>query len=80
VQGATLRLLYFLAAFVDPTSMPSVADAARRLEASRRIAYEEPFTHAVLRALELEAYRNLPRHVDGFIAEHLGLTLAQEWN
>jgi hypothetical protein len=78
VQGATLRLLDFLATFVDPTSMPSVADAARRLEASRRIAYEEPFTHVVLRALELESYRKLSGHADGFIAQQLDLTPAQE--
>jgi hypothetical protein len=78
VQGTTLRLIDFLAAFVDPTSMPSVAGAAHRLEASRRIAYEEPFTHAVLRALELEAYRALPSHADGFIADRLGITRGEE--
>jgi hypothetical protein len=71
-------LLDFVAAFVDPAAMPSVADAARRLEASRRIAYEEPFTHAVLRALELDAYRKLPRHMDGFLAERLGLPRSEE--
>ncbi|HMI91776.1 MAG TPA: DUF4423 domain-containing protein, partial [Polyangiales bacterium] len=78
VQGTTLRLLDFLAAFVDPARLPSVAEAARRLEASRRIAYEEPLTHAVLRVLELADYRALPAHVDGFIATRLAITLAAE--
>jgi hypothetical protein len=78
VQGTTLRLLDFLAAFVDTQHMPSVAQAAQRLTASRRLAYDEPFAHAVLRVLELEAYRALPAHVPGFIAERLAISRAEE--
>jgi transcriptional regulator with XRE-family HTH domain len=78
VQGTTLRLLDFLSVFVDPARIPSVTEAARRLETSRRIAYEEPLTHAVLRVLELADYRALPAHTDGFIAGRLAITPAAE--
>jgi transcriptional regulator with XRE-family HTH domain len=78
VQGTTLRLIDFLSVFVDPARLPSVAVTARRLETSRRIAYEEPLTHAVLRVLELADYRALPAHSDGFIASRLAITPAAE--
>jgi transcriptional regulator with XRE-family HTH domain len=78
IQGSTLRLLDFITGFVDPALLPSVAETARRLEAARRIAYEEPFTHAVLRVLELADYRALRAHRDGFIAERLGISTAAE--
>lgn len=74
VQAATLRVLDFVAAFADPAQLPSLARAWQRLEASRRLAYEEPMSHAVLRVLELSDYRALPTHTPGFIAERLGIT------
>jgi hypothetical protein len=78
LEGVTLRLLDFVAAFVDPEQLPSVNAAWRQLETSRRAAYDAPWTHAVLRALELEAYRALPRHQRGWIAARLGITLQEE--
>ncbi|MDD9970879.1 MAG: helix-turn-helix transcriptional regulator [Myxococcales bacterium] len=74
VQALTARALDFVAAFVDPADLPSLAQAWQRLETSRRLAYEEPMAHAVLRVLELSAYHALPAHRDGFVAEHLGIT------
>jgi len=78
IEGVSLRLLDFLSGFVDPLTLPSVAPAWRRLEAARRTAYDSPWSHAVLRALELEAYRELPRHVSGWIAERVGINREQE--
>ncbi|HXS18913.1 MAG TPA: DUF4423 domain-containing protein, partial [Polyangiaceae bacterium] len=49
-----------------------------RLQEARRAAYEMPWSHAVLRALELETYKNLPVHQPGWIARQLGLDLAIE--
>ena len=74
----SLRLLDFISGLVDPSELPSAALGWRRLEAARRAAYDSPWSHAVLRALELEAYKNLPEHVPGWIATRIGLTLAQE--
>jgi hypothetical protein len=73
VQATSFRLLDFVALFVDPARLPSAAPNWRQLEASRRAAYELPWSHAVLRALELAPYRALPRHEPGWIAARLGL-------
>jgi hypothetical protein len=78
VQCATQRLLDFLACFVDPSTLPSVASAWRALESARRLAYEMPWSQAVLRVLELESYRKLPRHEPGFIADWLQISREQE--
>ena len=78
VQATTLRLLDFLACFVDPAELPSVKDEWRRLEQARKTAYDTPWSHAVLRCLEIADYRALPVHEPGFIARRIGLTLQQE--
>ena len=78
IQATTLRLMEFLGQLVDPAELPSVVLAYRDLEAQRRLAYEMPWSHAVLRALELETYAGLARHVPGFIAAQLGVPLAVE--
>ena len=78
IEGATLRLLDFVAAFVDPERLPVLQKAWRALETSRRAAYEVPWTHAVLRAIELDAYRKLHAHEAGWIAQRLGISNAEE--
>jgi transcriptional regulator with XRE-family HTH domain len=78
IETTTQRLLDFVALFVDPESLPSTRGAYRDLRAQRRLAYELPWSHGVLRALELEQYRKLPRHEPGFVAARLGLSLDEE--
>ena len=78
VECASLRLLDFLACFVDPSRLPSAAAKWRVLEGARRAAYDMPWSHAVLRVIELESYRALPRHQPGFIADWLQITREQE--
>lgn len=78
LEAASLRLLDFLACFVDPSRLPSVSSAWRTLEAARRVAYELPWSHAVLRAIELESYRKLKRHRPGFIAAVLQISQEEE--
>lgn len=78
IQATTLRLLEFLATLVDPTRLPSVGKRWRLLEASRRAAYEHPWSHAVLRVLETRAYEALQRHRRGFIAERIGISVQEE--
>lgn len=73
IDATSLRLLDWLACFVDVDTLPSVREAWHRLEAERRAAYELPWTQAVLRALELAAYRALPAHDDAWVAARLGL-------
>jgi transcriptional regulator with XRE-family HTH domain len=78
VETTTQRLLDFLALFVDPESMPSARAPYRDLQVQRRLAYDMPWSHGVLRALELEQYRALPRHQPGLIAAELGISLDEE--
>ncbi|HKP61481.1 MAG TPA: DUF4423 domain-containing protein [Polyangiales bacterium] len=78
VQATTQRLLEFLACFADPAALASARAAYADLLAQRRLAYELPHSHAVLRALELDAYRALPRHEPGFVARRVGISLDAE--
>jgi len=78
VEATTLRLLDFLAAFASPAQLPSVRKQWQLLEASRRSAYEHPWSHAVLRVLETRAYQQLKRHRRGWIAERIGLSVKEE--
>ena len=73
IEVTSLRLLDFVACFADPRALPSIARDFSELESARRLAYEHPFSHAVLRVLELEDYQRLARHQPGFIAERLGI-------
>jgi transcriptional regulator with XRE-family HTH domain len=77
IDASSLRLLDFIDGFVSAAELPEARDAWRVLEAQRRVAYELPWSHAVLRVLELTAYREQPQHSDAFVAERLQISLAE---
>ncbi len=78
LECASLRLLDFLACFIDPSTLPSAAKLWRELETARRAAYEMPWSHAVLRVIELPVYRKLRAHEPGFIAQRLRISREEE--
>jgi hypothetical protein len=78
IEKASVRLLDWIAAFVDPAALPSLARAWAELEATRQAAYEVPWTQAVLRALELSDYKSLSRHQPGWLAARIGISLEDE--
>ena len=78
VEAMTFRLLDFLASFTNVERLPAVAESYRALETARKIAYEVPWSHAVLRALELSDYRALRRHPAGWLARRLGISREEE--
>jgi hypothetical protein len=78
VQATTLRLLDLLGALTDPLALPSICDAWRELELARAATYRQPWSQAVLRTLELAAYRSLSRHEPGWIASRLGIDIDDE--
>ncbi len=78
IECTSRRLLDFVASFVDPEQLPSVRESWRLLQGARQAAYDEPWSHAVLRALELEEYRALAAHEAGWIARRLGISLELE--
>lgn len=75
IEATSLRLLDFIDGFVSPGELAEARDAWRVLEAQRRVAYELPWSHAVLRVLELSSYRAQAQHRDTFIAERLHISL-----
>lgn len=78
VGASSLRLLDFLSIFVAPEKLPEARAAWEVLEAQRRVAYSLPWSHAVMRVLELSSYRKLEQHEPGFIAETLGISVEEE--
>lgn len=78
VEAASLRLVDLLAALVDPDTLPSVRPMWERLESRRKGAFAAPWTQAVVRALELVDYQQLPAHEPGWIARRLGIATEEE--
>jgi DNA-binding phage protein len=78
VHAATHRLLEFVAIFAPPEQLSVTKADWEDLERQRRVAYDLPMSHAVLRALELRQYAELKKHVAGFVAALLGISLADE--
>lgn len=78
VEASTLRMVDLLAAFVDPAELPEVSGSWEKLQRSRRAAFDAPWSQAMLRLMETEAYRLLARHEDGWLAERLGLPREEE--
>lgn len=57
VQLSTQRLLEFVAIFAALDTLNSTRESYAHWSRQRRLAYERPMSHAVLRALELETYQ-----------------------
>lgn len=75
VEVTTHRLLDFVAVFVDPSSLETTRRAFEALRAQRALAYDDPWSHAVLRALELTPQSSVPQ-VE-FIAQRTGLEVSR---
>jgi DNA-binding phage protein len=73
VDAMTHRLVEFVALFADPERLRMLRTVARQLSAQRRMAYELPWSHAVLRALELDAYRAAASPTPDFVASAIGI-------
>lgn len=78
VEATSLRVADLLAELVPPLSLPTLRPLWRQLEARRQSADRYPWTQAILRALELAAYRSMPAHEPGWIAARLGITAEEE--
>jgi transcriptional regulator with XRE-family HTH domain len=56
IETTTHRLLDFVSVFADPLRLESTRKATEALRAQRALAYDDPWSHAVLRALELSPH------------------------
>jgi transcriptional regulator with XRE-family HTH domain len=68
VECSSLRLIDLLEQLVDPEAMPSVRENWESFQVDRRVAYEAPWSQAVMRGLELVEYSTLKRHEPGWLA------------
>ena len=75
VEACSRRMLDLIAGIVNPADLPSMKDDWQRLTAARQAAYEVPWSHAVLRALELD--RSARGRTSHFIAQRLGIDVSQ---
>jgi DNA-binding transcriptional ArsR family regulator len=73
VHIMTYRITDLIAALVDIAEVPSVALLHAELEASRALAFSEPWTSAVLALLETEAHLSGQKRSADFLSERLGL-------
>jgi transcriptional regulator with XRE-family HTH domain len=78
VDAITGRVSDLVQGLVPIGAVPELLVEHRRRLAARRVAFDHPWTEAVLRVIETESYRRLPRHRAGHIAARLGLSLEQE--
>src|SRR5688572_9847066 len=77
IEAGSRRLLDFIALLTDPGRMATISASWLRLERARSAAYDLPWSHAVLRALELQAYRRSPGSGESWVAAHLGISLGE---
>lgn len=77
IEASSRRALDFVATLVDPSSLPSVEARWAVIVAARRVAYGEPWSHGVLRAMELDEYRQQRRTDLDWLTERLGMTREQ---
>jgi hypothetical protein len=68
-------MIDLIAGIVDPSELPSLSDDWQRLKAAREAAYEVPWSHAVLRALELDC--PAAGRTSTWIAQRLGIEVHQ---
>ncbi len=77
VDALTGRLPDWVAAFVPIDRVPRLAARHARVLAAKRIAFEAPWSEAILRLLETVRFRQLERHDLQSIVEHSGIGLEE---
>jgi hypothetical protein len=77
VQLGTQRLIEFISLFVDLAQLPATRELYTYFLRQRRLAYELPRSHSVLRALELDAYQARAAHDPALLAREVGTSEAE---
>jgi transcriptional regulator with XRE-family HTH domain len=78
IDAITGRLPDLVAELVPIEQVPALVERYRAAAAARHLAFEEPWTEAVLRLLETASYLALPAHQPGVVAGRLGITVEHE--
>lgn len=72
LEVSSQRLMDFISSLTDPARLPLLAEPWARLQRTRDMAYDQPWSHAVLRALEIDEYRELG-YKPSYLARKLGV-------
>lgn len=75
LDAGTQRLFDLVSLLADPAALGSTRDAFADLKLQRKLAYDLPWSHALLRALELSKYRKQARHDIVVLARSVGLSV-----
>jgi DNA-binding phage protein len=73
VEAISGRASDLVQELVPIEQVPELLDVARQRAAAKRLAFDEPWSAAVMRVLETSGYRAQSAHEDGYIAARLGL-------
>jgi hypothetical protein len=77
IEASSRRMVDFIAALTDPSRMATISARWQKLERARAAAYDRPWSHAVLRALELDGYDGCKGSGESWIAARLGIEIAE---
>lgn len=77
LDAITGRLPQWVAELVPIDGVPLLERRFAAALAAKNLAFELPWTEAVLRLLETTTYRRLRRHRDSFLADCLGIPVAE---
>jgi transcriptional regulator with XRE-family HTH domain len=77
LDALTGRLPEWVAAFVPIEGVPSLAERHRRVLAAKRVAFDAPWSEAILRLLETTHFERLRRHDVAMVAESCGIELVE---
>lgn len=73
-----LSLPAFLLALVEMQTLPSIKNEIDLENRERELHFKYPWVGAVILCLRTPKYRALKKHQEGFVAEHLGISLEEE--
>ena len=73
VEAISGRASDLVQELVPIAEVPELFEVARQRAAAKRLAFEEPWSAAVMRVLETNGYREAALHRPGYIATRLGL-------
>jgi len=74
IDGLTDRLSDWVAELVPIEAVPALEARHRERRASRTLAFDEPWTEAILRLMETSAYQRRPSHDPDWVAARMGLS------
>lgn len=78
VEAITGRAADLVAYLVPAEQIPAVEQIQQNRAAAKAIAFDEPWSAAILRLMETDSYRRQEQHTDGWAAQCLGIPLETE--